>query len=252
MTIKFITLNAWHGGTLMAPMLDFLEAQNPDVLVLQEAYNDPRPELEARFRTLESIQTRLHYAASDFAGSFRQIFPNNEIVQGNAVMSRLPIIGRKVTFFDRPFDEHYVDEPQNFPTISRNLQHVTLETLGGELNIFNFQGVWDLDGDNDSPQRQNMVDVILKAIEGKPNVILAGDTNAKPTNPAMRRLEPQLKSVFGTTLTTSFNMRQKTNPGYATATVDMIYVSPNIEVLARECPNVDVSDHLPLVTMLKY
>lgn len=85
----------------------------------------------------------------------------------------------------------------------------------------------------------------------KPHVILAGDTNAKPTNQAMRNLEKHFVSVFGDELTTTFNMKRKTNPGYATAAVDLMYISPDLEVIQKACLDVDVSDHLPLVVTLQ-
>ena len=42
-------------------------------------------------------------------------------------------------------------------------------------------------------------------------------------------------------------MKRKTDPGYAAAVVDMIFISKNIEVISHDCPQVDISDHLPLV-----
>ena len=107
--------------------------------------------------------------------------------------------------------------------------------------------MYDLDGDNFSEARRKMSDTIIKNIQGKDNVILAGDTNAKPTNKAMRAVEDHLTNVFGNDLTTTFNMRRKENPGYATAVVDLMYVSPNIRILDKVCPAVDISDHLPLI-----
>ncbi len=45
-------------------------------------------------------------------------------------------------------------------------------------------------------------------------------------------------------------MRRKKDPGYATSAVDVVYVSPEIKIISRDCPNVDISDHLPLVATL--
>jgi endonuclease/exonuclease/phosphatase family metal-dependent hydrolase len=56
--------------------------------------------------------------------------------------------------------------------------------------------------------------------------------------------------VFGEELKTTFNMKHKDNPGYATAAVDMMFISPDIKVSEKACPEVDVSDHLPLVVQL--
>jgi endonuclease/exonuclease/phosphatase (EEP) superfamily protein YafD len=138
--------------------------------------------------------------------------------------------------------------PEQFKDCPRELEHVVIETPNGDVNVFNLQGVWDLDGDNYSEQRKKMAEVIVTAVEGKEHVILGGDTNARPTNKAIQQIEAKLINVFKGQLKTTFNMRHKDNPGYATSVVDMLFVSPNdMEVLSRECPNVNISDHLPLV-----
>ena len=108
-----------------------------------------------------------------------------------------------------------------------------------------------MDGDNFSDKRRKMSDVIVNAVKDKQQVILAGDTNAKPTNQAVTAIEAHLHSVFGHELTTSFNMRRKDNLGYATAVVDLMFVSPDIHVFSHECPDVDISDHLPLIAELE-
>ena len=95
-----------------------------------------------------------------------------------------------------------------------------------------------------------MAKVILEQTKGYKNVIIAGDTNATPNNQAIKDLESKFTNVFKGELTTTFNMKHKTLPGYATAVVDAIFVSPNINVTSHYCPNIDVSDHLPLVAEL--
>lgn len=228
MKIKFISLNLWFGGLLLDDILDFLEKENADIIALQEVFDTQDPKLPAHYRSLEALQARLHYPHQDFAPAVLDKFPWGNIKNGNAILSRFPIHNREVTFFDQAFDEEHPRspfDPKFYPITPRNLEHVMLETPAGEVNIFNLQGVWDLDGDSVSPQRQKMSDTILHAIKSKSNVIVAGDTNAKYTNPAMRAIEKHLTNVFGDSLATTFNMKRKDNPGYAKAAVDMIYQS---------------------------
>ncbi len=250
MKFKFVCLNLWFGGILLDNVLDFLKQQDADVVVLQEVFQSDDNALPAHYRTLEALNERLNYPYQDFAPAVLDAYPWGKIPNGNAVLSRFPIKNRSVTFFDQEYDVNDPRapfDPAGFPTTPRNLQRVVLETDAGELNIFNLQGVWDLDGDNPSPQRQKMSQTIIEQTTGKQHVIVAGDTNAKYTNPVMRRLEESLTNVFGDSLTTSFNMRRKSDPGYATAVVDMIYASKDLVIVDRNCPDVDVSDHLPLV-----
>jgi endonuclease/exonuclease/phosphatase family metal-dependent hydrolase len=240
----------WHGHLLPAS-LKFLKEQDADILLLQEVAHGTDPAMSENFRTLSILLDGLDYSYYDHAPTAICNYEAGKVKEGNAVLSRFPIVSHDSQELSGTFREVEPYNPAEFPVWPRNLQHVAVDANGIELNLFNFQGVWDLNGDNDSPQRQKMVDTILENIAGKPNVIVAGDTNAKPTNPAMRRLEKQLTNVFGNELVSTFNMRRKTNPGYATAVVDLMYVSSNISAVEKFCPDVDVSDHLPLVVTLE-
>lgn len=250
MRLKFISLNAWIGGVLFDEIVTFLRKEDADVVVLQEVLEGTDRSLPVQYQTVTALQEQLKYPYQDFEASCIDRFPWGDIPNGNAILSKFPIIDRGATPLDGHLDSDRPREPfapDSWPVTPRTVQHVTLNTPAGEVNVFNFQGVWDLDGDNVSPQRQKMVDALLSATADKRNVILAGDTNAKPTNPAMKPLENNLTSVFGTSLISTFNMRRKTNPGYGTAAVDMIYTSRNLRVIEKHCPDIDVSDHLPLV-----
>lgn len=253
MKLKVVCLNVWIGGVLHDDIIEFLRAQDADIIALQEVLQSDDKKLPIQFRTLDSLE-QLGYPYRHFAPASLDRFPWGDIPCGNTVLSKLPITGHNVTFFDKTFDPtapRMALDPATYPVIPRNLQHVVLDAGGTELNLFNFQGVWDLDGDNVSPQRQKMSDTILHKTAGKQHVIVTGDTNARYTNPVMRKIEARLTNVFGDTLTTTFNMRRKSNPGYATSVVDLMYVSEDFTIINKDCPDVDVSDHLPLVVELE-
>lgn len=250
MKLKIVCLNLWRGGKLFDPMVDFLRAEDADLVLLQEVYDGSKLLLDRRFRSLMTLRETLDYPFYSSAPSWTEDREEGKIPLGLAILSKLPIQATDVTFFYSEYRDDCKDTPEFWPIYPRNLQHAELLSPVGILNIYNFHGVWDLDGDNFSTDRQKMSRAILKAIEGKQNVILAGDTNAKTTNPALRAIETHLTSVFGDTRTTSFNMRQKDNPGYTTAVVDHMYISPTIEVVSATMPDVDISDHLPLVVEL--
>ena len=59
-------------------------------------------------------------------------------------------------------------------------------------------------------------------------------------------------SVFEHNLKTTFNRKQKTDPAFASAVVDMVFVSPDMAVKRAVCEMVDVSDHLPLLVELEF
>jgi endonuclease/exonuclease/phosphatase family metal-dependent hydrolase len=246
--MKVVSLNLWHGGVLFDDIIRFLSEQNADIVLLQEAYNGTDPTLDRQYRSIQELQKVLAYQYDDFAADYRDFDRTEGKAQrGNAVLSRFPILDRSTIFFNNPYSETYRDVPGNYHNCPRDLQYVALDTPQGTLHVFNIQGSWDLDGDNDSPQRKEMCDAIIQSMANKSHVVLGGDTNAKPANKAIQRIEEHLTSVYGTELKTTFNMRRKDNPGYASAAVDMFFVSNDIRVLSHDCPDVDISDHLPLV-----
>ncbi|MDB5175499.1 MAG: endonuclease [Candidatus Saccharibacteria bacterium] len=249
MKIKVISLNMYE-GILLDKAVDFLKLENPDILFLQEVYGQNAPESDNQFRTLEILQNTLQLSHSYFIPGLRHRREEGKFLIGNAIFSRYPIIRSTAVFFNAPYNDDFVVDPKYNHMYPHTLQHVVIDTPDGEVNAFNIHGTWDLDGDNYSEQRKQMSQAIIRAVESKPHVILAGDTNAKPTNQAMRRVEQHLTSVFGDSLKTTFNMSRKNNPGYASAAVDMMFVGHDITIVERKCPNVDVSDHLPLVVTL--
>ena len=254
MVIKIVSLNMWLGGILMDDLLDFLKYQDADIVALQEVYNGTDGSLERQYRSMEILKKALGYPYENFAPDFRDYErTNGKAVRGNAILSKFPILSYDVTYFGAPYSESaYRDVPGNYHNCPRNLQHVVLDTVAGNVDVYNIQGVWDLDGDNYSEPRKNMSKTVLSAVKEKANVILMGDTNAKPGNKAIKAVEQELKSVFEDSVTSTFNMRRKDNPGYATAAVDMVFVSKNIEIIDRKCDDVDISDHLPVSAVLSF
>lgn len=254
MDIKLLTINIWHGGKIWDNLVNFLHQQQPDLLLMQEVNDETNLMFTKQQRSFSVLKSELGYQHGDFALGYRMVTPVGKVRGGIAILSKFPLKGHKPLFFNEPYNDAYENVPENFPHCPRLLQHVEAKTPKGILHVFNLQGVWDLDGDNNSQQRGNMCRVILEQTKGLKNVVVAGDTNAKPTNPAMRVLESQLVSVFKNELPTSFNIKRKDLkkfPGYQAATVDMVYVSPDVAIRGRDCPNVDVSDHLPLMTTLR-
>ncbi len=251
MIVKVISLNLWWGGELFPAIIDFLKQQNADIVALQEVHDGHDPSFKEQWRSMEVLRRELGYPCDDYAQAFILTEADAKIPLGNAVLSKFPITDTSVTFLVESSRDEYQDVPEQWPIEPRVLQYAALDTPSGPVNLFNMHGVWDMAGDRPSQERQAMIVKTLAAIKDKPNVILTGDTNASQGNPVLKDLEQQLTSVFGRTLTTTFNMRRKDNPGYATAAVDHMYVSPSMQIVSKDCPDVDISDHRPLIVELK-
>lgn len=246
---KIISLNLWHGGRLLPDILNFLKSEDADIVVLQEVYASEDRKLPARFRSLEALKP-LGYPYQDFVPAYSNRLDEGLVPEGTAVLSKFPVTARWARTMIESSKDEYTDTPDNYPILPRILQGVRLDTPGGELNVYNLHGVWDLAGDRYSPERQKMAEVIINEIKDKTNVILAGDSNASMGNRMFDDIGKHLKNAFEPVPRSTFNMRRKTDHGYATAAVDIIYASSALNVLSATCPDVDVSDHRPLVATL--
>lgn len=247
MTIKFITLNIFHGGTFFPQVRDFLTMENPDILALQEVNNGTDLSLPDNLKTilgLNKILPGFHY---HFAPELLIAHKEGKVEIGNAIFSRFPIVENKSAFFDVPYtDLTIIDAKHDYSKDPKNIHFVKIQINDQYINVFNTHGIWGLDG-GDNDRRLAMSETIVNEVKGKENVILSGDFNVKPNTETIGNIEKELKNVFKNELTSTFNMKHKDNPGYATAVVDMIFTSKNMSIIDHYCPQVDVSDHLPLV-----
>lgn len=248
MRLKFITLNLWIGGMLFDNILDFLKKENPDILVCQEVFGGKNKKLERRFRSFDFLKKEFKFKYASFAPTWRENLGKDGMVErGNAIFSRFPVIKTKTVFFDVPYNSNFKLPTANFSFSPRNMQSAVVKKNGIELNVFNTQGIWGFDG-QDNKRRLKMAETIIKQIKDKKNVILAGDFNVNQGTKTIASIGKYLKEIFKGELNSTFNIKRKPKlSGYGKAVVDRIFVSKNINVLKHCCPKVDISDHLPLV-----
>lgn len=249
MRLKFACLNLWQGGNLLDEAVAWIRKEDPDVIAMQEVYDGRDPSWERKFRSMEVLREALGYPHDAFVPALLERTAFGKMEQGNAVFSRFPIKANEAFFYDVPYGERE-DTPEYRERTPRNLQKATLDLGGANLHVFNTQGVWGEDG-RDNPRRLEMGRIIAERVRGLPNVILTGDFNVNPDTETIAQVERELTNVFKDELASTFNMRQKTDPVFASAVVDMVFVSPEIAVVAKSCPNADVSDHLPLLATLE-
>lgn len=252
MKLKVISLNLMHGGELFENVIAFLKEQDADIVLMQEVYSCDAPTINRQYRSMQVMPDIIGYKYTHFSPSYRDFDrTGGKAERGNGIFSKYSLVPKDTVFFDGEYSEDYRDVPGHFGNCPRNLEHAIVQTSVGDVDLFNIQGVWDMDGASYSEKRQRMAQIVVDQVKGVKRAILAGDTNATPHNQAILDIERHLNSVFGKDeLITTFNMRRKDNPGYATAAVDMILTSPSIKVIEKSCPDVDISDHLPLVATL--
>ena len=250
MKIKFVCINLWQGGNLMDEILEFLKREDADVVLMQEVYDGHDPSWERKFRSMDLLRKELGYQHENFAPAFLERTNFGKVEQGNAILSKYPILESQVYFYDQPYGERE-DKPEYFETTPRNLERVATLVGGRTIQVFNTQGVWEEDG-KDNARRLMMGQSIINAIRPYHSVVLGGDFNVREEMKTIGLIEEHLMNVFKQdNRSTSFNMRHKTNPGFATAVVDMLFVSSSLTVLEHRQCDEDISDHLALVVIIE-
>ncbi len=256
--MKIVSLNIWNGGRLFEAAQDFLLEQQADLYFIQEAY-DGHGDIETRLKTVELLTRAFPRYASDFAPTYLDSRAKEGLIEeGQLLLSRWPLIHQKNHFLGVPYgtydQEHLTATggPAEFSRFPTTIQGAQIEYEGKPVTVLNVHGPVNHNGTEDDPRRLLMRDIILR--ETTTNTIVAGDFNVQPATQTIQGLNLKLKPVFDNHPQTSFNLQRKDlvkYPGYATAVVDMCFVTPDFQVKTATRPEVDISDHLPMVIELE-
>lgn len=237
------------GGIVWQPLYDFLLEQKADVMLLQEVYNGGKPEFENRFRSKQILEEAFPDYESDFMtciGDLRQ--KEGLIDNGNMILTKWSIVSRAQIYFDINYLQVDHDRTTDFSTWPAIAQCATVNLPNQkQIQLVNIHGPLWYKGGECTERRLQMVDRLNQLLSLGLPTIIAGDSNATPDNPCWQKLTASHTNVFGSSLSTTFNMRRKTNPGYATASVDIFLTTPDVKINSAQCLDVDVSDHLPIV-----
>ena len=251
--MKIITLNLFYPGPneLFLQAVKWLVSQQADIMLLQEVCSSPSKTLPEKFRKLEVLKTSFPAYFADFmpcVTDTREI--EGEVTDGNLVLSRYPLSELKHVFVDKGHGFYDHDATTDFSEWPAGFIVGNLELENKRIKLINLHGPVNLNGSEADERRLKMKEKLLQELEDESRVILGGDSNARINNPIIKELESKLINPFAGELITTFNISRKNlvkNPGYAESIVDVLFVSPEIKVLSHTQPQVDVSDHLPLV-----
>lgn len=249
MRIKLINLNVWFGGRLWDNIVEYLQAEQPDILMLQEAYANAQGG-EPRMNTVASIQKHLDLPHTEFETQFI-LQQNNETASwGNAILGRFPLSNKRVCWLQGQGSILVNGEDlKQRSAAPRNLLHCQMSLQDKVYNLMTLQGIWAPD-EKVIPGQREMARLIVDYIQRQENIILTGDFNVNEETEPIKLIDQQLTNIFHGERTSSFNMKQKTKPGYATGIVDFIFTSTDIKVIDHYTAPHDVSDHQSQVVVL--
>ncbi len=245
MRFKFIQLNLWFSGKLLENAINFLNKEKPDIVALQEVYWPQSNRNDSRFMSLQILKKELGLHHIDFAPSFLDVGEEDSL-WGLAVLSKYPITNSQSTFISGSFNAYVREKMTDFGDLPRNLQHTSIKVNSSLIHVLNVHGIWGFDED-DNERRLAMADKIISQIPFNEPTIVCGDLNVGQHTKTIARLERQLHNVFKGELVTSFNTNVKKEGNFASSVVDFVFVSNHLRVVNHSAPDVNVSDHLPLV-----
>lgn len=258
--MKLISLNTW-GGKYVDPLIDFIKqhSKNTEIFCLQEIYNTSSDIKQYRNIIRANLLTELKNILKDFqVFYFPTIFGFDDeankidfnLSYGPAIFIKKSI---KVAFHHDYFiyrDKSLYNIKKNFSNLATPLQHIKITLNNKIFNIFNFHGTPYPPAKKDTVKRLNEARKVKKIIDKTNGAkILVGDFN----------LSLHIKSIeiFETGMTNlikKFNIqrtRSRLSPYYGKRNfqkfADFTFVSSDVNVIDFQVPEVEVSDHLPMI-----
>lgn len=255
--MKLISLNTW-GGKFYKPLINFIKQQseNTDIFCFQEVFKTT-----SNIKTLEGRRMNLYSEISkaliNHQGYFAPfvnnyiIFNRSKIIHTNFNLSHgLSIFVKKKLTVDSTGDFFVYGNrnsfnPQDLNTIPRNTQYITFKKAGKKFTICNLHGIWLREGKKDSPSRLEQSKKIKQFLnKQKGEKILCGDFNLGLHTKSIEILEENLRNLIKEyKIPTTRNKHFPGNEQFA----DYIFISSGIKVKNFEVPDIEVSDHLPMI-----
>jgi endonuclease/exonuclease/phosphatase family metal-dependent hydrolase len=239
--LKIIQLNIW-GGKLGHRIIDFLQAESPDIVCMQEV-ND----LKGRsgynlFASLDEIKEGASFDHDFMSPTYSYRYMERELSYGNAILSKFPISSRKTIFTHGAYKQNF-DITQDDGNV-RNLQVATVDTAAGALNIVNHHGYHIHGSKAGTPETLKAMQLIADTISKLDGpVIVCGDFNLAPDSQSLAILNDQLTNLSITNnLTRTYSQLSIVNE-----VCDYIFVNDQVKVHDFQMSEELVSDHQALI-----
>lgn len=266
--MKIICLNGW-GGKLHHELVEYIRAEQPDVLCLQEVvhtpattkdwltYRDGDHVLPQRANFFRDVAAALPDHVAQFCQSAQGELWDGDVEipsrwgLATFVHQSLPIIEQAQGFVHKAYSPHgYGDHPR--PRLAHAIRIYDYEA-DRSLCIAHMHGLRDLAGKMDTPERLAQAQRLAALLRGiaRPDepLVLCGDFNVEPESETFAILaDLDLQELvttrgFGGTRTSHYP-----KPGRF---ADYMLISRSVDVLRFEVvTDPEVSDHCPLLLEL--
>ncbi len=257
--MKLISLNTW-GGKYFEPLIEFIKQQSKDtdIFCLLEIYDTNSNEKqykEIRANLLFEIKNIL----PDFQAFYYPIlfdYDNNanltdfDLKYGQAIWVKKSITINNYNNYIIGKDQSKESLKKDFSNLNTPLQFINFTTDQKQYSIFVFHGTPYPADKLDSP-RHLLESLKVKEIMDKQKgaKILVGDFNLLPETESIKVFETNMRNLIK-----EFNIgitRSNLSPFYGKSDfqkfADYTFVTKDIDVKSFEVPQVEISDHLPMI-----
>ncbi|OGE44059.1 hypothetical protein A3A45_03830 [Candidatus Daviesbacteria bacterium RIFCSPLOWO2_01_FULL_36_8] len=253
--MQIISLNTW-GGKQIDALKKFIEekAEDTDIFCFQEIFSTPTENKENNAFKLNLYQ-QLQPILKDFNGLFAPTqdkyvfftgYVDFELSFGLSIFVKknIKILSSGDIFV---FRKRNGLDPKNVKhTIPRNMQYIQFSLDDKDFWVCNLHGFWFPGPKTDTPERIEQSKKIIEFLDSKTGEkILCGDFNLALDTESVKILEGNLKNLIReyNISTTRNKLYDRTDDKFA----DYTFVSPEVKVIKFEVPNIEVSDHLPMI-----
>lgn len=258
--MKLISLNTW-GGKYFKSLIDFIKQKSKDteIFCLQEIYDTSSDIKQYRNIIRANLLTELKNILKDFQCFY---FPNlyGFDDEANPVKFDLqygPAIFVKNSIIVNSHNNYFIYKnkilyplKKDFSNLATPLQYISFNLNRKTFTIFNFHGTPFPGEKLDSRRRLLETKRVKKIIENKSGAkILVGDFNLLPNTQSIKIFEKNMRNLIK-----EFNI-QKTRSTLSPFSkssdfqkfADYAFVTDDVNVLKFEVPEVEISDHLPMI-----
>lgn len=248
MVIRFLTFNIWHGKNWQR-VIEFIKAKNPDIFTLQEVTINITKHVPGGIDLKEEFK-------QTFAPNYKGVYaPINEKIEngkrtgfGNMIFSKFPILDYKVHYLLKSLG--WAD---NYEEQSRNLLEVKINIDNQSLSVFTTHLAYSPKFVDTSIKLEE-AKKIVRIVKNKENFILAGDFNATPNTEVIATIK-SLGSYIDSKNRPTWTKHPFSYKGFKVNRLawklDYIFLSPNLYCKKLDIPDIDISDHLPLIAEIK-
>jgi len=254
--MKIISFNIKIDLDNAKKVVEYLEAQNADIICLQEVIRPLDDKVFSVFRSEEIIKNYLkkdypyYFFAPEWVAN-KHIFENRDVnfggmvEQGKLILSKYPIKHGYNYFYNKNY-EFDCDRKEFFKgdDHGRTLQICDIEVNGKLIQVANVHGLYSSDKLDTKKTLLQSEFILGKLKERKIPTILIGDFNLLPNSESIKILNKEYKN-----LNNSFNITS-TRP--KDQIVDYVFIDANFSANSLVVDKLDISDHYPLIVELEF